>query len=421
MCQGKEVGFVFQVWDRDVGEDDFLGYGKIENADISAYFLEEYVSGDMGETPGGGVAAATAAAKGPKEITVDLNWQDEPRGQLVVTLARADSKFLVTVVRGIELYNPAKEDAQLNADSGMLRNGAMIFLTYLITGCIVYISTCEAEHEQDDGTMLMEPWTIGDTLYFSIVTITTTGYGDLLPKTGVVKMWTCFYAFFGVVVISSIMGFIVARLMEHGERAIAMKKMKEALKPPSTKKKESEAAAEDALSEIPVKEQKPWLTKERRELITALGWVLFSKGCAVIMYTQGDKSITDDLQKGDAGCDFYNDACHVSLPFVNVLYMTAVSMTSVGYGDFSPSTPGGRFFAVIWLMFGTLSVAFFFGTLAGQYLDRKQEAMNLIQMNTKLDVTDIASFDGPDGDGKIDVVEYVSFMLQKLGKVDEDR
>ena len=29
------------------------------------------------------------------------------------------------------------------------------------------------EHEQDDGTMLMEPWTIGDTLYFSIVTITT--------------------------------------------------------------------------------------------------------------------------------------------------------------------------------------------------------------------------------------------------------
>lgn len=39
--------------------------------------------------------------------------------------------------------------------------------------------------------------TLGDALYFSIVTMTTTGYGDISPKLGLAKFFVCLQILFG--------------------------------------------------------------------------------------------------------------------------------------------------------------------------------------------------------------------------------
>jgi hypothetical protein len=39
--------------------------------------------------------------------------------------------------------------------------------------------------------------TLGDALYFSIVTMTTTGYGDISPKLGLAKFFVCMQILFG--------------------------------------------------------------------------------------------------------------------------------------------------------------------------------------------------------------------------------
>jgi CBS domain containing-hemolysin-like protein len=45
---------------------------------------------------------------------------------------------------------------------------------------------------------ITEGWSILDSAYFSVVTIATVGFGDLVPKTGIGKLYTIFYIFAGI-------------------------------------------------------------------------------------------------------------------------------------------------------------------------------------------------------------------------------
>ncbi|MFA4946524.1 MAG: potassium channel family protein [Candidatus Micrarchaeia archaeon] len=48
------------------------------------------------------------------------------------------------------------------------------------------------------GYHYIENWSWVDALYFSSVTITTVGFGDIVPKTDVGKLFTVAYAFIGI-------------------------------------------------------------------------------------------------------------------------------------------------------------------------------------------------------------------------------
>ncbi len=44
----------------------------------------------------------------------------------------------------------------------------------------------------------VEGWSYFDSLYFTVVTVTTIGYGDIVPKTVIGKTFTMFFPFIGV-------------------------------------------------------------------------------------------------------------------------------------------------------------------------------------------------------------------------------
>lgn len=63
----------------------------------------------------------------------------------------------------------------------------------------------------------IEGWTYLDALYFSTVTLTTVGYGDITPKTDLGRMVTIAYAIFGIGVVLYGLSTVSAHFIEKRE------------------------------------------------------------------------------------------------------------------------------------------------------------------------------------------------------------
>jgi len=64
------------------------------------------------------------------------------------------------------------------------RAGFLILLALLVSGTVFYST--------------VEEWSIVDSLYFSVITLATVGYGDFAPRTTAGKLFTIFYIFVGI-------------------------------------------------------------------------------------------------------------------------------------------------------------------------------------------------------------------------------
>ncbi len=62
---------------------------------------------------------------------------------------------------------------------------------------------------------LLEDWSWVDAFYFSAVAVTTVGFGDLTPSTDAAKIFTVFYIFSGIAIISL---FLNERLKRHARQ-----------------------------------------------------------------------------------------------------------------------------------------------------------------------------------------------------------
>ena len=60
----------------------------------------------------------------------------------------------------------------------------------------------------------IEGWSFVDSLYFSISTLTTVGYGDIVPVTVAGKIFTIFYIFIGVNIVFYGVFAIISHLVE---------------------------------------------------------------------------------------------------------------------------------------------------------------------------------------------------------------
>ena len=78
----------------------------------------------------------------------------------------------------------------------------------------------------------VEHWRILDALYFTIITLTTVGYGDLAPKTDAGKIFTIVYIFVGISLIS---GFVIL-LGEHSRKLKRFGKKEEDLNTKGSKR-----------------------------------------------------------------------------------------------------------------------------------------------------------------------------------------
>ena len=81
-------------------------------------------------------------------------------------------------------------------DNRRLIFSIIFFVVVLLVGAYIYQN--------------LEGWSFLDSIYFVVVTVTTLGYGDLVPSSSVGKVFTIFFSFFGIA-----MAFYMFSLISH--------------------------------------------------------------------------------------------------------------------------------------------------------------------------------------------------------------
>lgn len=58
---------------------------------------------------------------------------------------------------------------------------------------------------------------------------------------------------------------------------------------------------------------------------------------------------------------------------LDALYFTVVTLTTIGYGDFTPHTPAGKIFTMIYILLGLGVLAVFISTIAEHTLEEQRQ------------------------------------------------
>lgn len=106
------------------------------------------------------------------------------------------------------------------------------------------------------------------------------------------------------------------------------------------------------------------------------------------------------------------------LDLVDSVYLSVMSVTTVGYGDRAFKTLQGRLFAAAWLLVSTLAVARAFLYLAEARIDRRHRRAVKSALTREITVEDLLAADTYQH-GFISKSEYIVLKLKEMGKVSD--
>ncbi|KAL4562956.1 hypothetical protein LXL04_026987 [Taraxacum kok-saghyz] len=246
-----------------------------------------------------------------------------------------------------------------------------IFLSlYLAIGTIAFFLI----QDQISGTKTNG---ILDSMYFCVVTMTTVGYGDLVPETYFAKILACVFVFIGM----GLGGFALSKAADYiveKEEIMVVKAL--------------HIHDGCGLNEI-VNEAERY--KVKYKFLTVLILIGFLAMIGTMFLT------------------LVENMC-----FFDAVYCVCATITTLGYGDKSFSSSGGRLFAVFWILTSTVSLAQLFVYLVEIWTESRQRNLVDWVLNRKLTKQDIEKAD-LDNDKKVSPAEYVVYKLKEMGLVSE--
>jgi hypothetical protein len=118
-----------------------------------------------------------------------------------------------------------------------------------------------------------------------------------------------------------------------------------------------------------------------------------------------------------AGCDPLNceSTGGYQKTYIDAFYMSCITLTTVGFGDFAPKSHIGRIVAVVWMLLGIVVTSNFISEMTAHFIEveKQRKTYEKITYDTfnEIDV---------DGNGTLSKYEFVSFVLLQYGLVKKE-
>lgn len=218
-----------------------------------------------------------------------------------------------------------------------------------------------------------------DAVYFCVVTMTTVGYGDLVPNGTLSKLLACAFVFTGMALVGLILSKAADYLVEKQETLLMSK----------TLHIHQQLGRTEMLKELEK-------NKVRYKCFMMLAFLLVLIVVGTIFLVTVEK-----------------------LDLVDAFYCMCSTITTLGYGDKSFSTEAGRVFAIFWILTSTICVGQFFLYLAELYTERRQKALVRWVLTRRVTNVDLEAAD-LDNDGVVGAAEFIIYKLKEMGKINQE-
>lgn len=193
---------------------------------------------------------------------------------------------------------------------------------------------------------------IVDAIYLCIVTMTTVGYGDLVPDSTRAKVLACVFVFMGMALVGLLLSKAVDNIVENQEVfLVKVMHMREKCSP----------------VEI-LKEVEANRVKYKFFTVLVLLLIFIIAGTLFLYQKEG-------------------------LDLFDAFYCVCATITTLGYGDKSFSTSGGRIFAAFWILMSTICLAQFFYSLAELNTERRRKSLVKWVLSRKFTISDLEAAD----------------------------
>ncbi|XP_068665452.1 two pore potassium channel c-like [Aristolochia californica] len=247
-------------------------------------------------------------------------------------------------------------------------------MLYVSASVVFYVATSKCFHSHATFRLV-------DALYFSVVTLCTIGYGDIVPSTTFTKLFTCGFILVGFGFIDILLNGLLTYVLDRQE-AVLLSSV-------------DDRWGNNAVLGSFVMDMKKGRMRIRMKVGLALAVVI----CCIV---------------------FGMIMVHVleGLSWVDSFYLSVTSVTTVGYGDHTFRTTEGRLFATVWLLVSTLAVARAFLYLTELRIDKRNRRIAKWVLQRKMTLGDLKAAD-LDNDGSIRKSEYVIYKLKEMGKIAE--
>jgi potassium channel subfamily K len=232
---------------------------------------------------------------------------------------------------------------------------------------------------------VFERWSLRDSIYFSVVTFTTVGYGDIRPGTQGGKLFSCLFAFMGIGIIGIALGYVGQTLIQAKVTALQTS-------PQSDESDDAQNLEKD--ENILPTEPNPLFLELRRIVSFFLPLTaMVAIGSFIVGYIE-------------------------DWTWVDSFYWCVMTGTSVGYGDFYPKTTETIWFCIFFIPISVGLMSAALGRIANIFVEREIRKANTKFLHREVTLEDLEAMNA-DGNGDVSPLEFVEHMLLVMNKVDQ--